>query len=258
MNKIHPTAIIEKGAELGENVEVGPYCTIGAQVTLGDDCILRSHVVLEGKTTIGKNNTFFQFATIGSDPQDLKYDQENSLLTIGENNTFREGVSVHKGTEAGNGKTLIGHHNLFMGYVHIAHDCQIGNHNILPNYTGLSGHVTLDDHVTLGGQNGVTQFVRIGAYSYFGAGTLIDKHIAPYTTGYGNRVQVRGVNIVGLKRHGYTREAIQNILDVHRLFFRSDLNEKDALRTIEEQYGHLIEIQLFVNFIQSVEGGVRK
>jgi UDP-N-acetylglucosamine acyltransferase len=258
MNKINPTAIVEKGAELGNDVEVGPYCRIGPQVTLDEGCFLRSHVVIEGNTRIGKRNLFFQFSTIGSDPQYLKYDQEDTRLTIGNDNTFREGVSVHKGTEAGPRETVIGDNNLLMGYVHVAHDCRIGNHNILTNYTGLSGHVILDNYVTLGGQNGVTQFVRIGAYSYFGAGTMIDKHIAPYTTGYGNRVRVKGVNIVGLKRRGFSRETINNILDVHRLFFRSELNEKDALRTIEEQYGHLAEIRVFIDFVRSVEGGVRK
>ncbi len=258
MSKIHPTAIIEQGAEIGDHVEIGPYCIVGSQVTLASDCILRSHVVIEGKTTIGKQNVFFQFASIGSDPQDLKFHEEDSFLTIGNNNTFREGVSIHKGTEVGRGKTTIGDHNLVMGYVHIAHDCQIGNDNVLANYTGLAGHIILDDHVQIGGFTGITQFVRIGSYSYIGAGTTIDKHIAPYTTGYGNRIQVKGVNIVGLKRQGFSREAINNILDVHRLFFRSEMNEKDAMRSIKEQYGHLKEIQIFTDFVSSVEGGVRK
>ena len=258
MNKIHPTAIIEKGAELGDHVEIGPYCIVGSQVTLDDGCVLRSHVVIEGKTVIGKQNVFFQFATIGSDPQDLKFHQENTLLTIGDHNTFREGVSIHKGTAKDRGETSISNHNLFMGYVHVAHDCQIGNDNVLANYTGLAGHIILDDHISIGGFTGITQFVRIGSYSYIGAGTTIDKHIAPYTTGYGNRIQVKGVNIVGLKRRGFSRDAINNILDVHRMFFRSEMNEKDALRTIEEQYGHLEEIQMFIEFAHSVNGGIRK
>lgn len=258
MNKIHPTAIVEKGAELAGNVEIGPYCVIGPHVSLGDGCVLRSHVVMEGHTTVGKNNSFFQFSTIGSEPQDLKYQKEDSLLIIGDENVFRECVSVHVGTAHDRGETVIGNKNLFMGYTHVAHDCQIGNHNVLANYTGLSGHVILDNHITLGGQNGVTQYVRIGDYSYFGAGTIIDKHIAPYTTGYGNRIQIKGVNIIGLKRHGFSRESINNILDAHRIFFRSEINEKDALRTIEEQYGHLEEVRLFIDFARTVEGGVRK
>ncbi|MBF0279960.1 MAG: acyl-ACP--UDP-N-acetylglucosamine O-acyltransferase [SAR324 cluster bacterium] len=258
MNKIHPTAIIEKGAVIGDNVEIGPYCIVGPQVTLNNDCVLRSHVVIEGRTTIGKENVFFQFASIGSDPQDLKYHHEDSMLTIGESNTFREGVTIHKGTEVGRGKTTIGDQNLVMGYVHVAHDCQIGSDNVLANYTGLAGHIVLDDHITIGGFTGITQFVRIGSYSYIGAGTTIDKHIAPYTTGYGNRIQVKGVNIVGLKRRGFSREAINNIMDVHRLFFRSEMNEKDAMRSIKEQYGHLQEVQMFIDFVSSVEGGVRK
>ena len=145
MKKIHPTAIIHKGAILGEEVEIGPYCVIGPEVTLGERCLLKSHVILDGKTIIGSDNIFHPSSYIGGEPQDLKYNLEKTSVIIGNKNIFREGVSIHRGTSGGGGKTLIGDHNLLMGYVHVAHDCKIGSHNILANYTGLSGHVTLDD-----------------------------------------------------------------------------------------------------------------
>lgn len=258
MQKIHPSAIVESGAQLGQDVEIGPFCHIGPQVVLGDRSICRSHVVIDGKTIIGDDNQFFPFTVIGFDPQDLKYKKEETLLTIGHSNIFREGVSVHRGTVSGKGETSIGDHNLFMGYVHIAHDCIIGHHNILANYTGLSGHVEIDNYVTLGGQNGVIQFVHIGSYGYFGAGTMIDKNIAPYTTGYGNRIIIKGVNIVGLKRRGYPRETINAILEVHRIFFRTDLNEEEALHQIEQKFGDLPEIRMFIDFIRSCDGGVKR
>ena len=174
MNKIHPTAIVEEGVQLGEGAEIGPYCRVGPTVIMGDRCILKSHVVIEGRTVIGSENVFSPFCYIGGDPQDLKYRKEDTTLEIGSRNIIREGATIHRGTIGGGGKTQIGDHNLIMGYVHIAHDCHLGSHNVLSNYTGLSGHVIIDDHVILGGQNGVAQFLRIGSYVYTGGASLMD------------------------------------------------------------------------------------
>ena len=253
MNNIHPTAIIDEGAELGNDLSIGPYCRVGAEVKLGDGCHLKSHVVLDGPSIIGSENIFFPFSFIGGEPQDLKYNQEKTQLIVGSKNTFREGVSVHRGTAGGGGETVIGDGNLLMGYVHVAHDCRIGNLNILANYTGLSGHVTLDDHVTLGGQNGVAQFLKIGSYVYTGAGSLIDRNVPPYSTGYGNRFEVKGVNIVGLKRQKFSREIIAEILETHRIYYRSELKNDEALRVIEETFGETDAVRTFLDFIYSVE-----
>ena len=257
MNKIHPTSIVEDGPQIGADVEIGPYCIIGSGVTIGEGCRLKSHVTLNGQTTIGAENIFHPSAYIGGEPQDLKYNHEKTLVIIGSNNTFREGVSVHRGTLGGGGETIIGDDNLLMGYVHVAHDCCIGNHNILANYTGLSGHVTLDDYVTLGGQNGVAQFLSVGSYVYTGAASLIDRNIPPYSTGYGNRFEVKGVNIVGLKRRGFSREAIGEILEAHRIFYRSELKNDEALRIIEETFGESTTVRAFLDFMYSVEGSVK-
>ena len=254
MKKIHPTAIIEDGAEIGDEVEIGPYCIVGSGVKIDSGCILKSHVVLDGQTIIGKENIFHPTAYIGGDPQDLKYHNEKTFVKIGNKNTFREGVSVHRGTFGGGGETLIGDDNLLMGYVHVAHDCHIGDHNILANYTGLSGHVTLNDHVTLGGQNGVAQFLSVGSYVYTGAASLIDRNIPPYSTGYGNRFEVKGVNIVGLKRQNFSRDSITEILEAHRIYYRSDLKNDEALRIIEETFGESNSVRVFLDFIYSVEG----
>jgi len=254
MNKIHPTSIIDDGAEIGDDVEIGPYCIIGSGVKIGDRCVLKSHVILDGQTTIGTENIFHPTAYIGGEPQDLKYQNEKTYLKIGNKNTFREGVSIHCGTVGGGSETIVGDGNLLMGYVHVAHDCNIGNHNILANYTGLSGHVTLNDHVTLGGQNGVAQFLNIGSYVYTGAASLIDRNIPPYSSGYGNRFEVKGVNIVGLKRQNFTRDSIAEILEAHRIFYRSDLKNDEALRIIEETFGESNSVRVFLDFIYSAEG----
>ena len=181
-------------------------------------------------------------------------DAEKTLVTIGSENIIREGVTIHRGTKGGGGETNLGDHNLLMGYVHIAHDCHIGNHNILSNYTGLSGHCTLDDHINLGGQNGIAQFLHIGSYVFTGGGSLIDRNIPPYSTGFGNRFEVKGVNIVGLKRKGFSREAISEILEAHRLYFRADLKSDEALRIIEETYGDRKEIREFLDFMVKTDG----
>ncbi|MBS1256956.1 MAG: Acyl-[acyl-carrier-protein]--UDP-N-acetylglucosamine O-acyltransferase [Deltaproteobacteria bacterium] len=253
MNNIHPTSVIDDSVELGADLEIGPYCRIGSDVKLGDGCRLISHVVIEGPSTIGNENSFFPYSYIGGEPQDLKYNQEKTQLIIGSKNTFREGVSVHRGTVGGGGETVLGDENLLMGYVHVAHDCRIGNHNILANYTGLSGHVTMDDHVTLGGQNGVAQFLRVGSYVYTGAASLIDRNVPPYSTGYGNRFEVKGVNIVGLKRQNFSRESIGEILETHRIYYHAELKNDEALRVIEETFGESTAVRTFLDFIYSVE-----
>ena len=254
MSQIHATSLVENGAVIGKNVEIGPFCHVGANVSIGDGCILKSHVVIDGWTTLGEKNTIYPFTSIGGEPQDLKYKNEKTLVTIGNENIIREGVTIHRGTKGGGGETNLGDHNLLMGYVHIAHDCHIGNHNILSNYTGLSGHCTLDDHINLGGQNGIAQFLHIGSYVFTGGGSLIDRNIPPYSTGFGNRFEVKGVNIVGLKRKGFSREAISEILEAHRLYFRADLKSDEALRIIEETYGDRKEIREFLDFMVKTDG----
>jgi len=257
MRIIHPTAIIEEGSEIGSDVEVGPFCHVGSDVKIGENCVLKSHVIIEGHTTIGGENIFYPAAYIGGVPQDLKYSNEKTKVIIGRKNIFREGVSVHRGTLGGGGETVIGDNNLLMGYVHVAHDCIIGNHNILANYTGLSGHVKLNNHVTLGGQNGVAQFLNVGSYVYTGAASLIDRNIPPYSTGYGNRFEVKGVNIVGLKRQNFSRDSIGEILEAHRIFYRSDLKNDEALRIIEETFGESSAVRVFLDFIYDVDGTVK-
>ena len=256
MNRIHPSSVVHADAMLGDDIEIGPFCTVGPEVQLGDGCRLISHVVIEGpETTIGKNNTFYPFCIIGIDPQDLQYHQERTRLVVGDGNVFRESVSVHRGSVKG-GETRIGHDNLLMGYVHVAHDCILGNHNILASYVGLSGHVMIDDYVTLGGRVGVVQFFRIGSYAYIGGGSVIDKNVPPYASGYGNRLKIKSINIVGLKRHGFSRDAIHAISDAHRLYFRSDLSKGEALQQIEETLGSVEEVRLFTEFLKAVGGKV--
>ncbi len=257
MNRIHSSSTVHEDAVLGDEIDIGPFCVVGPGVRLGNGCKLRSHVVIEGeRTDIGENNVFYPFTIIGTDPQDLKYHQEQTRLVVGKGNVFRESVSVHRGTLHGGGETRIGDNNLLMGHVHVAHDCLIGNDNVLTNYVGLSGHVTVDDNVKLGGQVGVVQFLRIGSYCYIGGGSIIDKNIPPYSTGYGNRVELKGVNIVGLKRKGFSRDVIGAISDAHKLYFRSGLSEAEALRRIEAELGDFDEVVAFIDFLQAVGGKV--
>lgn len=258
MNKIHPSSLVHPNADLGDDIDIGPFCTVGPGVQLGDGCRLISHVVIEGpETVIGKNNTFYPFCIVGTDPQDLKYHQERTRLVVGDGNVFRESVSVHRGTVEGGGETRIEHDNLLMGYVHIAHDCLLGSHNTLANYVGLSGHVVVDDYVLLGGKVGVVQFFRIGSYAYIGGASVVDKNVPPYVSGYGNRLELKGVNVIGLRRHGFSRDAIGAILDAHRLYFRSGFSEVEALRRIEAELGEFEEVRKFTDFLGTVGGKVR-
>lgn len=253
MSEIHPSSVIDANAEIGADVEIGPFCTVGAGVKIGKGCRLISHVVIEGPDTeLGEDNTIYPFSVIGVAPQILNYGEEETKLVIGCRNIFRESVSIHRGSVAGKGETQIGDNNLLMGYVHIAHDCLVGNNNVLTNYVGLSGHVTIDDFVILGGRVGVVQFLRVGSYAFIGGASVIDKNIPPYTTGYGNRIEIKGVNIVGLKRQGFTKPVIRAVLGAHRLYYRSGLSEGEALKRIENDFGDVQEVALFTDFLKSV------
>jgi UDP-N-acetylglucosamine acyltransferase len=256
---IHPTAIIDPKAELDPSVEIGPWCTIGPNVKIKKGTKLLSHVVVDGWTTIGENNAIFPFSLLGAVPQDLKYKGEKTELIIGDNNTIRESVTMNLGTVQGGGKTIVGSHNLIMGYTHLGHDCIIGNHCIIANYAGLAGHVTLEDYVTLGGMCGVSQFVRVGAYSYIGGSSGLERDVPPYVIAMGTRpCSIKGANIVGLRRRGFTADVIQKINEAIKLWMRPDVQKEQCLLDIESQYGEFPEIQRLLNFIRASETGISR
>lgn len=256
---IHPSAVVDSRAELAAGVNIGPYCTVGPNVKLGRGTRLISHVVIEGYTTIGEENTIFPFATLGLIPQDLKYKNERTELTIGHRNTIREYVSAHLGTAQGGGFTRVGDGNLLMGYVHLGHDVVLGNHAILANYVGVAGHVTIDDHAIIGGQSGVNQFVRIGAHSYIGGHSAVERDLPPYCIAIGSRpMAIKGANIVGLRRRGFTADTISRINEAIKLWSRTDVEKERCLLEIESQYGEYPEVQAFVTFIRKSESGVTR
>jgi len=254
---IHPSAIVHPEAKIDPTAEVGPYCTIGANVKIGRGTRLMSHVVVDGWTTVGEGNTIFPFAVIGAIPQDLKYKGEKTELIIGDHNTIREAVTLNLGTAQGGGKTQLGNGNLLMAYVHFGHDCIVGNHNIFANSVGLAGHVTVEDYATLGGQSGVSQFLRVGSYSYVGGQSGVDKDVPPFCICLGARpFNIKGANIVGLRRKGFSAEVITKINESIKLWSRSDVQKDQCLMEIESQYGEVPEIQKFLTFIRKSEVGV--
>jgi UDP-N-acetylglucosamine acyltransferase len=256
---IHPTAIIHKGAELDSSVEVGPWCIVGPNVRIGRGTKLLSHVVAEGWTTMGENNTVFPFAVLGAVPQDLKYKGERTELQIGNNNTIRESVTLNLGTVQGGGKTAMGSNNLIMAYTHFGHDCIIGNHCIIANYGGLAGHVLLEDHVTLAGMVGVSPYVRVGAHAYVTGQSGLERDVPPYSIAMGLRpTHLKGANIVGLRRRGVSAETITKINEAIKLWTRPDIQKEQCLLEIESQYGEVPEIQKFVAFIRASETGVAR
>jgi UDP-N-acetylglucosamine acyltransferase len=220
---IHPTAVIDKGATIGANVSIGPYCVIGAQVKLADDVVLHSHVVLDGDTSIGTATQVFPFASLGHPPQDKKFNGEKSRLIIGERNVIREHVTMNPGTEGGGMVTQVGNDCLFMASSHVAHDCQVGNNVILANNATLAGHVTVGDFVIVGGLSAIHQFVRIGAYAFIGGMSGVEKDVIPFGTVKGERASLDGLNLIGLKRRNVERDHIHALRHVFReLFLTTD------------------------------------
>jgi UDP-N-acetylglucosamine acyltransferase len=255
---IHPTAIVSSGASIGDRVSIGPYCCIGDNVTIGDDCRLDSHVVIEGPTTIGTSNRFFPFCVIGAQPQDLKFHGEETFLTIGAHNTFREYVNVHRGTKGGGGSTRVGDHNFIMVGTHIGHDCIVGSYIIMANDATLAGHVTIEDHATIGAYSGVHQFCRVGKYGYVGGYTVITKDVLPYSKTVSDRnTQAYGVNTIGLERKGFTEDQIRNIKSAFRLLLQSKLNTSQAVEAIR-QLATVPEVEVLLTFIETSTRGVTK
>ncbi len=257
--KSHPTAIIHPRAQISCSVALGPYAVVGENVELGEDCEVMAHAVLGGPTKVGKGNRIFPFASIGLDPQDMKYRGEVTRLEIGEGNIFREFVTAHRGTAGGGGVTKIGNRNLLMAYVHIAHDCVLKDHIVMANGASLAGHVEIGNHAIVGAFCGIHQFCRIGAYSFLGAYTVVDKDILPYSkTSAPRPMSVYGANRLGLERSGLSQEDIDDLEAAFRLLCRSKLNTTQALEAIKARGIKSEHVRVLVDFIKTSERGVVK
>jgi UDP-N-acetylglucosamine acyltransferase len=231
---------------------------VGADVQLDAGCKVGAHAVVEGPCHIGPNNQIFPFASIGTAPQDLGYRGEATHLEIGANNTFREFVTINRGTVKGGGVTHIGSNNLFMAYCHVAHDCHIGDHVVMANASTLAGHVTVEDHAILGGLSAVHQFARVGAHAILGGGTMAALDIPPYMMAAGNHAHLHGINVRGLSRRGFSNEQISALKRVYRLLFRSGKLLEEAITEIEQELGQLAEVQRLLDFIRSTQRGVTR
>lgn len=256
---IHPTAIIHPGAQIDPDVEIGPYAIIGANVKIGSGTTVGAHSVIEGWTEIGRNNKIFHLASVGAVPQDLKYRGEETYLRIGDNNIIREFTTLHLGTVTGDGETTVGSGNLFMAYSHVAHDCHLGNGIVMANGATLAGHVTVEDHAILGGLCAIHQFTRIGAHVMIGGGTLVGSDIPPFTiaaTGDKREARLRGLNLVGLKRRGFSDEAVSSLKKAFRLLSHSEIPLKEALDRIKSEVPQTPEVLQFVHFIEAAQRGI--
>jgi len=256
MAKIHPTAIVEPGAKIGTNVEIGPYSIIGENVEIGEGTIIGPHVVIDGWTKIGKRNQIFHGASIGLEPQDMKFKGEETYLFIGDNNIIRENVTIHRGTEEGGGETRIGNNNLIMAYCHVAHDCQLGNHIIMSNATNLAGHVIIEDYAVLAGLTGIHQFVRLGKMAMVGAHSKVVKDVPPYILVDGHPARVNGINVVGLRRNGVSPELRQEIKRAYKILYRSNLNISQAIEKMDQELETSPEIEHFLRFLRNAQRGI--
>jgi UDP-N-acetylglucosamine acyltransferase len=255
--KVHPSAIVDPHAELGNNVEIGPFSIIERNVKLGDGTIVGMHCLITGHTSIGKKNQFFSGAIIGSDPQDLKFRGETTYTEIGDENIFREYVTVNSGTGEGT-KTIIGNHNLIMTQCHIAHNCILGDHVKLANVATLAGHVQIQDYATVGGLTPIHQYVRLGSYSMVGGGFRVTQDIAPYVLTGGEPLANYGLNQVGLARAGFTKETIQLLKKAYRIIFRSKLSLQEAVLSVQQNLEQTTEIKNLIDFLTtSTRGFIR-
>ncbi len=255
-SQIHPSAFVASGAQIGEDVIIGPCAVVEEDVVIGDRCQIDAFASVKRFTRMGTDNHIHSYALVGGEPQDLKYAGEESWLQLGNGNNVREFATLHRGTEGGGGLTTIGDGNLFMAYTHVAHDCQLGDEIVMSNGATLAGHVTVHDRAILAGLSAVHQFVRIGAYAFVGGMSGISQDLPPYMLAVGNRAGVHGPNLVGLRRLQASRELIAALKSAFRLVWHSDTPRKEALEQLEYEYGIYSEILAFVEFVRASERGI--
>ncbi len=256
---IHPTAIIDPDAHISPEAEIGPYCIVGRGVTIGAGTRLMAHAYLEGRLTIGEDNVIYPYCSCGVAPQDKKYKGEPSETRIGNRNTVREFVTIHRGTEGGGMITSIGDANLLMAYVHVAHDVNIGNHTILANSVTFAGHVVVEDWANIGGFCAIHQFSRIGRHAMIGSNSVIKQNVLPFSvTATDHKAEVYGANKIGLERKGYGADAIEPLQNAFRILSRSGLNTTQALTRIEQEVPQTSEIKELLDFIRGSQGGFVK
>jgi UDP-N-acetylglucosamine acyltransferase len=253
---IHPQAIVHPGASIGRDVQIGAFSVIGEHVEIDAGTWIGPHVVINGPTRIGRDNRIFQFASVGEAPQDLKYAGEPTRLEIGDRNTIRECCTLSRGTAKGGGVTRVGNDNLFMAYAHVAHDCQVGSHTVFANSATLAGHVQVGDHAILGGLSAVHQFCKLGAHIMIGGGSIVLQDVPPYLLVQGNTAKAYGLNLRGLKRRGFSAEAIEALKDTYRTLYRSGLTVGAALEQLQALAQQHREVADFVAFIRSAERGI--
>lgn len=254
---IHPTAIVDPKAEIGEGVDIGPYSIIERDVLLGEGTKIGPHVVIREGTTIGKQSQVFQFSSIGEAPQAVAYRGEKTSLIIGDNNIIRECVTLHRGTVRGGGNTIIGDHNFFMAYSHVAHDCKIGSHVVLANGATLAGHIMIEDYAVIGGLAAIHQFCRVGSHAFISGVTGVVLDIPPYVLAAGSRAKLFGLNTVGLKRQSFQEETIRALKTAYRTIFRSGLTLEKALKKVgEAEISMIPEVQHLLDFIQQTKRGI--
>ncbi|MCY4523162.1 MAG: acyl-ACP--UDP-N-acetylglucosamine O-acyltransferase [Halobacteriovoraceae bacterium] len=256
--EIHSTAIIDPKARIGENVLVGPYCIIGPNVEIGNGCKLYANVYMEGHTKVGNENQFYPYSTIGTPPQDINYKNEPTRVEIGNNNLFREFVSIHRGTAKDHSLTKIGSGNLFMSYVHVGHDAQIGNSGVFANSINFAGHVKIGDNCILGGSCSVSQYVTVGRGCYIGGASAIDRDVPLFCMGLGNRLRLKGINIIGMKRQGYPREIVSEVVDFYRNMEASALSPRAFVsdKKSMEAYEHNEVVMEMSNMISNSKIGM--
>jgi len=256
---VHPTAVLDECAKVPASCQIGPYCVIGADVELGENCRLISHVAVEGPTRIGSNNVFFPFCAIGMAPQDVTYKGEPTRLEIGDHNEIRECVTINRGTIKGGGVTKLGSHLLVMAYTHIGHDCVIGDHAMLINGATIAGHVTVEEWAVVGALCPVHQFVRIGAHSYIGGGTTITQDVLPFSmTSAARDTNAYGLNKVGLERRGFSKERIAKLHHAYKVLLASKMNTSQALAKLKAETDHGEDVEMLIRFIESAERGIIK